>query len=137
MIFNSVISLQFLNIPCISVTNDVLKLLTLILINFLHDSNIFLIFVTDEVSKCDTSKLLSSLQLLNIYCISITFEVSKLLISKIKLFKFTHLSNILFIFITLVVLKLDTFNIVKDSQFLNIESIYKTSEVIKYSDNTK
>ena len=42
-----------------------------------------------------------------------------------------HLSNKLFIFTTWNVSKLDIFNIVNDSQFLNIESIYLTLEVIK------
>ena len=102
--FNFFISLQLLNILCISVTCDVSKRLGSIICNFLHDSNIFLILVTKGVWKVDTSKCNNSLQLLNIYSISITWDVMKLFWLNIIDVSFIQDSNIFLIFKTFGVL---------------------------------
>ena len=121
--------LQLLNIFCISITFKVLKFSTLIIVNFLQDSNIFLILVTNDTSKWDTFKFIRFLQLLNIYSILVTLVVTKLFLLKEIDSSLRHCSNILPIFFTFCVWKLDNTIEVKVSQFLNIDSISLTFEV--------
>ena len=65
--------------------------------------------------------------------ILVTCLVSKLL--SFKVFKFVQLLNIPPMFTTLVVLKIDISINTRDSQFINIESIYFTLTVSKFFEN--
>ena len=87
--------------------------------------------VTNDILKYDKSISGKRRQLLNIYSIFVTFDVSKLIGSYVNEVNWIHESNIFCIFLTWLVLKFNIFNIVKDSQFLNIDSIFSTILVSK------
>ena len=98
--------------------------------NLLQHKNIDDIFIRLEVSKLDKSKYFNSLHKLNINDISLTFFVLNLIIPSI-FFNFLHPENINDISVTLEVLKLDRFKNSNSLQARNIIFIELTLVVIK------